>query len=143
MATEIKKERVYGNFKSKGPKRKKKKQVRPGMSEEHLKNIRLLPCINCANTPSEVHHLKCTGERGVGMRSTDKWGVPLCHECHINGVEKVGSRKEVRWFQDRGIDCLVFASALWANGYDLKAMEKVWIAHWDRKARILKQQGGE
>ena len=141
---EIYKERVYGNFKPSAKqklkaKKAKKKDKRTGMSEEHCTNIRMLKCINCGWPQSEIHHLKCTGERGAGMRSTDKWGVPLCHDCHINGVEKVGSRKEINWFQTRGIDCLSLATALWSNRHDFELMKSVWTAHWDDKDRFKGQ----
>lgn len=136
--SEIYKERVYGNFKPTQAqklkaKKARKKDKRPGMSNEHCANIRQLACINCGWPQSEIHHLKCTGERGAGMRSTDKWGVPLCHDCHINGVEKTGSRNEIKWFQTRGIDCLALATALWANRHDFSLMKKVRDTHYENK----------
>ncbi len=142
MATQVKKQHVYGRFKPTPAqklksKKAKKKDKRHGMCEQHCENIRALPCINCGESDSEIHHLKCTGERGAGMRSTDKWGVPLCHECHINGVEKTGSRNEINWFKDRGIYCLDLASALWQNRHDLELMKNVWQTHWDKKSTIF------
>ena len=134
-AFRISTEPIYGNFKDrKGPKKKKKnREIKPreGNEKDYLVFIRLLPCCACpAPAPSEAHHLKSgTGERGAGMRSTDKWAVPLCHECHINGVERVGSRNETSWFEERGIDPLELARGLWSNKQDIAAMLKVLITH--------------
>lgn len=123
-----------GNFKSeKTPHKKEKRSAdkRPGMDPEHLANIRKLPSCVSGKRPCEAHHLKQTGtkERGVSLKSTDKWAVPLTHDEHINGVERVGSKKEFEWFTARGVNPIELAKALWANRGDLEAMEKVIAAH--------------
>ena len=70
---------------------------REGEALGYLDKIRMLPCCipGCDEpAPSHAHHLKCTGERGIGKKSSNKWAIPLCYECHINGVERVGSRQD-------------------------------------------------
>ena len=68
---QLSKPHVYGNFKSRGPKARRRNserfKSRPGMSEDHLALIRQLPCCVCSRqSPSDPHHLKShTGERGV------------------------------------------------------------------------------
>ncbi len=126
---------IFGNFKPDPEKRKRRKspkEKRPGNDPAYLALIRKLPCCVqdeecCGNI--EAHHLKATGERGAGMRSSDKWAVPLCHEHHINGVERIGSRKEISWFRERGIWPISLAKDLWANRHDLRAMECVLGEH--------------
>lgn len=125
----------YGSLLKQGGPRPKHKNSkvqaeRPGMSPAHLALIRKLPCCICGKAPGgQAHHLKTAEKRGVGQKVTDQWTVPLCHDDHINGVERVGSRNEVSWFNKRGINCLWLASALWKATGDLKQMRKILRAH--------------
>lgn len=112
-------------------------QDRPGMSEAHLALIRKMPCTVCPKMPGgEAHHLKDTPDkdRGMGVRSTDKWAVPLCHEHHIHGVERAGTKNEHAWFKERGIEnVVVLASDLWKITGNLPQMVKVLMAHRGHK----------
>lgn len=131
MASEIRKEPVYGNFRIRGPKKKKERKAdsRHGMSEDHLALIRKLPCCITGRVPAgEAHHLKATGERGMGLRSTDRWAVPMAHDSHME-VERAGSRNELGWFKARGIDAIDLATSLWLATGDLPKMTKIVIAH--------------
>lgn len=139
MSGTVKQERIFGNWKPpKGYAREKltnsqNYKQRPGMSDDHLACIRQLPCCVCGhNVPNEVHHLKATGERGMGVKSTDKNGVPLCPisigGCHAD-VEAIGTKNERRWFLDRGIDALALADALWRATGDLDQMKRIIEAH--------------
>lgn len=132
---ELRKEHVFCNFKPARKERLKKKpraaDKRPGMSEAHLALIRKMPCCVTLKVPAgEAHHLKAgTGERGMGLRSTDRWALPLSHDKHME-LERIGSRNEVRWFQEHGIeDPIELAAALWANTGDLPRMIAVLMAH--------------
>ena len=86
---------VLGNFKDRNNRKKNNsdwRERRDGMSDVHLGCLRKLGCLRCGGRKGmQVHHLKCTGERGIGVRSTDKWGVPLCAGCH-HEVERAGAR---------------------------------------------------
>ena len=134
MGSEISKERVYGNFKNRNYKRETGKnsenyKSRPGMCDEHLAHIRQLSCCVCfAASRSEVHHLKSgTGERGMGQRSTDRWGVPMCRH-HHDEVERAGTRNEVSWFARHGIDPHNLAMSLWMARGDVERMRKIVMA---------------
>jgi hypothetical protein len=78
----------------------------------------------------EAHHLKQgTGERGAGMRSSDKWAVPLSHAPHME-LERESSRNEAKWFERHGIDApLDLAAALWNASPDVAAMTRIIMAH--------------
>lgn len=105
---------------------------RDGMDEAHLANVRKCPCCVCLKMPAgEAHHLQNSGERGMSLRSTDKWTVPLCTEHHTgsSGVHRVGSRREIAWFQERGIDSVWLASSLWKARGDQAAMTKIVLTH--------------
>jgi hypothetical protein len=132
---EVKKERIFGNFKQKGYAREKtgnakRYKKRPGMSPEHLDSVRNLPCCICLQPPrNEAHHLKQgTGERGMGLRSTDRHAVPLCRS-HHQEVELAGSRREANWFLLRSIDALALADALWAARGNALQQAKILMAH--------------
>ena len=134
MASEISKERVYGNFKNRSYRREANKnsqnyKTRAGMDDAHLGNLRLCPCCVCGASPmSQVHHLKSgTGERGMGQRSTDRWGVPMCRH-HHDEVERAGTRNEVSWFARHGIDPHNLAMSLWMARGDVERMRKIVMA---------------
>lgn len=73
--------------------------------------------------------MKSTGVRGMGMRSPDRYAVPLCHDHHINGVERVGSRNEIEWFAKRGVQALDLAAALWGSTGDLAKMTAIVVTN--------------
>lgn len=134
MAGQVPREKVFGNFRQRGAKKPHKNSERykrrPGMSEEHCALIRQCPCAGCGRKPAgTIHHLKSgTGERGAGLRSTDKWGVPACIHCHET-IERAGTRQEVATFASWGIDPHVLAQDLWAATGDLARMTKIVLAH--------------
>ena len=115
--------------------RLKKKDVaqhdRPGNDDAYLALLRQMPCCITLRMPGgECHHLKQgTGERGAGLRSTDRWAVPISHEPHMD-CEKQGSRNEHTWFAKHGIaDPLGLANALWHAPRDLPTLIKILLAH--------------
>lgn len=138
MASEIHRERVYGNFKPERGARLKAKQSkksaaerREGMSAAHLDDIRSLPCCGCFKASSRVqaHHLLATKSRGMALRSTDKDAVPLCYKCH-DELHRQGSRNEFRVFAAWGIkDPLQLAADLWRSRGDPEKMRAVLNAH--------------
>ena len=119
---------VNPNFRIKTTKKPSRRRTRPGMDAEYLRKIRSLPSCLSGESSCEAHHLRISAERGVGMKATDKWALPLTthehQECH-----RVGGKLEVRWFSDRGIDCIGLATALWQNKHSQEAMLRVLIAH--------------
>lgn len=139
------KERVIGNFKptptekqkAKAAKPRVKREEREGNDSAHCDYIRRLPCCVTLKVPAgTIHHLKNgTGERGAGMRSSDKWGVPLAIEPHME-LERLGSRNETAWFKDRGIDApLDLAAALWAASPDVARGTKIVLEFHRRGKR--------
>ena len=128
----------YGNWKPKRIERIKakmspadKRKKLPGNSEKHLAAIRLCPCSmpRCnRGAPSDPHHLKSTKLRGAGMKSPDRYAIPLCRSCH-EAVESVGSKNELAFFEKHGIEALELAGALWMVSPDKASMCRVVLAH--------------
>ena len=137
MSTEIRRDKVIGNFKRPRAERLAEKMRddhddRDGNSRAHLDCIRKLPCCipGCAKMPGgQAHHLKSTGLRGMGMRSPDQFTVSMCEDHHLNGVESAGSKNELSWFSKRGIEALELAAALWAATGDVPKMTRIVIEH--------------
>lgn len=129
-------EKKLGNFKPSMTERMKAKRAetreeREGNDDAHLAALRKCPCVVTLKVPAgEVHHLKFgTGERGMGMRSSDRWGVPMSRVPHEE-LERAGSRNEPRWFAERGIENpLDLAAALWKASPDVAMMTKIILAH--------------
>jgi hypothetical protein len=136
MASEIRRDTRLANFRpSRGLKPKRQnsrwRDQREGMDDKHLAALRKAPCCSCLKTPAgTVHHLKSqTKERGISVRSTDRWGVPLCFRCHQE-IENAGTKREIKTFQGWGIaDVHALALALWGTAGDVSKMVRIIIEH--------------
>lgn len=145
MASEIHKERVFGNFRvRKGlqPKTPSSREERDGNSAPHLSLIRQMPCAVCLECRPKVivdpHHLRsgeALAERGVGMRAPDKYAVPLCR-CHHDDLHRISSRREKQWFYDGGIDPFDLAVALWVSTGDLERMVNILLTQRELFGRV-------
>lgn len=129
--------RVIANFRPEvnpnKPKKERSASHRPGMDPDHLANIRKLPSIISGKTPCDPHHLKIKKERGVGLKATDQWALPLTRSEHCD-VEKLGSRRELEWFRKMGMENpYAAAKALWNARGDLDAMHRIIGAHIPRR----------
>lgn len=144
MASEIFREKVLANFRERFPKKHKStfREDRPGMSPKHLAFIRQMPCCVCMecrpNVIIDPHHLKsgpANDERGVYLKATDKWAIPVCR-IHHDMVEHIGSRKETQFFFDAGVDPHDLALSLWNATGDLERMVSILIAQREHFAEI-------
>lgn len=81
-------------------------------SKDHLRYIASLPCLICGRLPSHAHHVRYAQSRGLSLKVSDEFTVPLCavhhHHIHTTG-------KEREWWEERNIDPLQVAGALWAK----------------------------
>lgn len=121
--------------------------LRAGNDQRHLANVRELPCVACPDGhwsayPTQAHHLMRSGERGLSLKSPDKWAVPLCWACHgpspYPNVTEAGD--EDAWFAARGLDGRAVAKELWANRGDLDAMRRVIFVARQRAALTLRKR---
>ena len=83
--------------------------------KEHLRFVASHPCAICGRSPAHAHHVRHAQSRGLGLKVSDEFTVPLCathhHQIHTTG-------KEREWWQQRNIDPLIIASALWQQSRD-------------------------
>ena len=70
------------------------------------------PCVICGRTPAHAHHIRYAQPRGVALKVSDEFTVPLCA---IHHSENHATGDERRWWQERKIDPLAVAQQLWAQ----------------------------
>lgn len=89
-------------------------------SKEHLRLVASQPCLICGRSPSHAHHIRHAQSRGLGLKVSDEFTVPLCaihhHQNHATGDER-------RWWQDHAIDPLPVAEKLWRESHPTKPQE--------------------
>jgi hypothetical protein len=76
----------------------------------HLRFVAAQPCLVCGRQPADAHHLRFAQIRGLGLKVSDEFTVPLCRG-HHRQVHQVGS--EEAWWEDMQIDALTIAMGLW------------------------------
>jgi hypothetical protein len=76
----------------------------------HLKFVASQPCIVCGRQPSDPHHLRFAQPRGLGLKVSDEFTVPLCR-VHHRQLHQAGN--EVVWWEGLQIDALEIARGLW------------------------------
>lgn len=117
-----------------------KRAQREGNDEAHLAMLRQLWCALGVERPVDVHHLQggpARKERGLGMRSPDRWAVPLAHWRHME-LHNLGSRNEYAYFMENGgLDPYALAVALWASRGNLVAMSRILVAHQLQGSKAL------
>jgi hypothetical protein len=78
----------------------------------HLKFVASQPCLICGRNPTDAHHLKFTQPRGMGLKVSDEFTVPLCR-IHHRDVHRFGD--ELAWWERRAIDPIATSRMLWVS----------------------------
>jgi hypothetical protein len=78
----------------------------------HLKFVGSQPCLICARSPADAHHLRFTQPRAMGLKVSDEFAVPLCRT-HHRDIHSFGD--EVAWWKRRAIDPIATARMLWIS----------------------------
>ncbi len=76
----------------------------------HLKFVASQPCLVCGRSPADAHHLRFTQRRGMGLKVSDEFTVPLCR-VHHRDLHSCGN--EIAWWKKRSIDPVAMSQALW------------------------------
>jgi hypothetical protein len=83
--------------------------------KEHLRFVASQPCLICGRSPSHPHHVRYAQPRGLSLKVSDEFTVPLCaihhHQIHVTG-------KEREWWEERNMDPLKVAMSLWQHSRD-------------------------
>lgn len=71
-----------------------------------LSFLRTWPCVNCgAAPPTQAAHIRMAcpkrgkRESGKGEKPDDRWAIPLCADCHLDGARALHKIGEKRFFQ--------------------------------------------
>jgi hypothetical protein len=78
----------------------------------HLRFVGSQPCLICARSPADAHHLRFTQPRAMGRKVSDEFTVPLCRT-HHRDIHNFGD--EVAWWERRAIDPIATARLLWIS----------------------------
>jgi hypothetical protein len=87
--------------------------------KSHLRFVARQPCLICDRLPCDAHHLRFAQMRGLGLKVSDEFTVPLCRG-HHREVHRIG--KEAQWWESAGIDALAIAHKLWNQTHPLRQM---------------------
>jgi hypothetical protein len=81
-------------------------------SKQHLRFVASQPCLICGRSPSHAHHIRYAQSKGLSLKVSDEFTVPLC-AIHHNQIHTTGKERE--WWEERNVDPLVVASRLWQD----------------------------
>jgi hypothetical protein len=76
----------------------------------HLRFVAKQPCLVCGRQPCDAHHLRLAQSRGLGLKVSDEFAVPLCRAHHR---ELHRSGKETDWWAKAGLEPISLARKLW------------------------------
>jgi hypothetical protein len=79
-------------------------------SKQHLRYVAQQPCLVCGRSPSHAHHIRFAQSRGLALKVSDEFTVPLCAS-HHSQLHTVGDERE--WWLKWKLDPLVIAERLW------------------------------
>ena len=58
----------------------KEKRIR---DKAHLAFVANEPCLVCGRRPAQAHHIRFAQPRGLGLKVSDEFTVPLCNGHHV------------------------------------------------------------
>jgi len=85
----------------------------------HLRFVAKQPCLICGRQPSDAHHLRFAQPRGLGLKVSDEFTVPLCRGHHR---ELHRASKEVVWWSKFGIEPVTVACRLWRETHPIQVL---------------------
>jgi len=86
----------------------------------HLRFVAQQPCLVCGRQPCDPHHVRFAQQRGLGLKVSDEFTVPLCRVHHR---ELHRTPKEVDWWSRTGIEPLSVAHELWMTTHPFVGQE--------------------
>ena len=86
----------------------------------HLRFVAKQPCLVCGRQPSDAHHLRCAQSRGLSLKVSDEFTVPLCR-AHHRELHRAG--KETDWWAKAGLEPINLARKLWLETHRLASAD--------------------
>ena len=83
-------------------------------SKEHLRFVARQSCLICGRSPSQAHHIRYAQSRGLALKVSDEFTVPLC-AIHHTEIHATGDERQ--WWQEHKIDPLPIAEQLWRKNH--------------------------
>ena len=83
----------------------------------HLRFVAKQPCLICARQPCDAHHLRFAQARGLGLKVSDEFTVPLCRG-HHRELHRAGN--EASWWTTTGVDAIGIARKLWTETHPVR-----------------------
>jgi ERF superfamily len=87
-------------------------------NKNHLRFVAKQPCLICARQPCDAHHLRFAQARGLGLKVSDEFTVPLCRG-HHRELHRAGN--EASWWDTKGVDAISAARRLWIETHPIGA----------------------
>ena len=106
-------------------------------SKEHLRFVASQPCLICGRSPAHAHHIRFAQTKGIGLKVSDEFTVPLCATHHSEN-HRTGS--ETKWWEAYKIEPLSIAHQLWAKSQQRQVAPTVAA---DTNAQDLRSDRGE
>jgi ERF superfamily len=97
----------------------------------HLRFVSQQPCLVCGRKPSDPHHLRHIQPRGLGLKPSDEFTVPLCR-VHHRAVHRVGDERA--WWRAAGIEPAPVAQRLWQQTRGTEAPQPETVGGGEGKA---------
>ena len=88
----------------------------------HLRFVAKQPCLVCGRQPCDAHHLRFAQSRGLNLKVSDEFTVPLCRT-HHRELHRTG--KETDWWAKAGLEPINLARKLWLETHPLHASADV------------------
>ena len=88
----------------------------------HLRFVAKQPCLVCGRQPCDAHHLRFAQSRGLSLKVSDEFTVPLCR-AHHRELHRTG--RELDWWAKAGLEPISLARKLWLETHPLHASADV------------------
>jgi hypothetical protein len=85
-------------------------KTRRRRDKRHRQFVATQACVICGCHPSDAHHLRFAQPRGLGLKVSDEFTVPLCRS-HHRDLHRTSN--EMRWWTQFGIQPKSIAYKLW------------------------------
>ena len=93
-------------------------ELRRHRDKTHLRFVARQPCLICARQPCDAHHVRFAQSRGLGLKVSDEFTVPLCRG-HHRELHRAGN--EAKWWRTKGVDAMGAARKLWIETHPVGA----------------------